>query len=305
MYKEGPAVVFSIVLVVLTVALLIITAPMPFDSSGSIRAALISSCGTALVAVLAFWQIGRQAQYAIKQNQHNEAQKLKVELYKDIVPVCDAAFRKEAELKNYIYLFEQHCRNYKIQRAAGYRAQVPEARVKNLIELRSDVVNAAIEFIKIVERWQIMDPRLDVFKWAMNSAIEDVDNAFNPYFEASVRVFPIPTESGAGGATLPWDPPTDGDMEIFQGLGKKLTDALNVLGTFVFDFQVEAQNLLLGDLFGYGVPRRSPIDPTATVIRLDQYESLMKHINENTAWGKKKSRLEENVRKALGESRIL
>ena len=61
---------------------------------------------TATVGVLVvFWQIGRQARNAIQQNRHNEALKLKLQVYEEIASICRSASQAAISLSSYVQNF--------------------------------------------------------------------------------------------------------------------------------------------------------------------------------------------------------
>ena len=78
-------------------------------------------------------------------------------------------------------------------------------------------------------------------------------------------------------------------------------DATNEIGSFVHDFRIEAQNLLLGSLFEHRVPKRTPIDPKCIVIATDKESitKLEKYFDEDTKWGREKRATEERVRQEI------
>ncbi len=68
------------------------------------------------------------------------------------------------------------------------------------------------------------------------------------------------------------------------------------LGCYIHDFQVEMQNLLLGELFKQKLPPREPIDPNLVVVQFERYKELAEYFERETAWGRGKARIEGEVR---------
>src|SRR6266404_8573412 len=70
-------------------------------SVGSITTILTATIG----ALVVLWQIGRQARNAINQSRHDEALKLKLEVYKDIIGVSRAASDAIEDLSSFVRRF--------------------------------------------------------------------------------------------------------------------------------------------------------------------------------------------------------
>src|SRR3981189_2397667 len=77
--------------------------------SPPVKAAIIGAIATCISAgvatVVVFLQIGRQARNALQQKRHDEALKLKLEVYQRILAIYAAATDAETNLSAYIRLF--------------------------------------------------------------------------------------------------------------------------------------------------------------------------------------------------------
>jgi hypothetical protein len=63
-----------------------------------------------------------------------------------------------------------------------------------------------------------------------------------------------------------------------------LCDAIGTLTAYTSDFQVEAQNLLLAELFGNVVAPRQPLDPNLKVVTLAEADQLKEYFENETPW---------------------
>lgn len=246
-------------------------------------------------AVAVFWQIGRQARSAIRQNQHNEALKLKLEVYKEIVPICRDAISADVGLSSYIQQFKIEVALFGQMTQAGLEWPVPKARLPILLEKKGATDRSLIEIISVTERWQIIDPRIEIFRIAINAAKHDVDAAFQAYFKAAGPITPHEISTGK---LRPWNPPDEETGRQFAAAASGIFDALMTLGSYIYDFQIEMQNALVGELFKQKLPARKPIVSGAIVIQLDRHMELAIHFDKNTAWGQDKARVEGNIRAA-------
>jgi hypothetical protein len=137
------------------------TAVKPFwgGLTPEMQAALIGAIATVSTATLGamavIWQIGRQAHHAIQQNRHNEALKLKLQVYEQIVATCRAAEHAVTELWADVHGFQFDVSLYR-QNAPQW--PVPKARAKILLDKRSNLDRMSAEVIFLTERWQITYP---------------------------------------------------------------------------------------------------------------------------------------------------
>lgn len=164
----------------------------------------------------------------------------------------------------------------------------------------SDLITAAnvdlANGIDIVDRWMILDNRLDVFKAAFNVAGEDLrDSYYRKLAHPLMLTLPMDLPNGTTHWVLP-----DAAMKeaVFQGL--ELTRRAAELGSsMATDFQTAMQNLLLAEL-GHGkAPVRQPIDPSYFVVTLERRDELMDLFEGSTRFGEVKRRAEADARAAV------
>lgn len=261
-----------------------------------IKAAIIGAITTVLAAGVAatvvFHQIGRQVHGAIHQNRRNEALKLKLQVYEEIVEICRNATLADVSLGAFVHMLPTILNTARqlrqTQLTSRYRTSV-------LIDAQDDATATLVAVISWIERWGIVDPRIDVFWWAINSAKHDIAEACRTYVQRAMTVLPREAPPGypGEGDQLPWVPPDEQVTSELERLGEPILEALNTSGWYIFDLQLEMQNLLLGELFENQVVAREPIDPRFRAIRLDQRDELVRYFREESAWGRLKASLEE------------
>ena len=246
-----------------------------------IQAALIGAVATVVIATLGVlvvvWQIGKQARLTIKATQHTEALKLKLKVYEAINDACRDASSAASEEFSYIQSFQMDVRLHRTVTPWP----VPEARTPILLEKPKVLSKNAIELIRLVETWETIDLRIQVFKMAFSSALQTINAAFSSYFETASRVIPqeIPGHEQQG-TLYPWLPPDDQTFERLETRWNSLSDALMDFQSYILDFRVEMQNLLLGELFDHKIQPRQPGDPDVIVVRLDRYQELTTHFEQ-------------------------
>jgi hypothetical protein len=233
------------------------------------------------------YQMGWQARNAIKLNRHNEALKLKLEVYKDIVGISRKASDAISDLSAFIRKFQSTLSLAQQTQAELKGCAVPSAHPSQLIDKKSQLYSSNIRVMDITETWQIIDQRMDIFRTAINAALYDFDAAFHPYFDAAYHAMPIDAPVGK------WEPPSAETLQQLEALGNTLIDTLATLQSYIFDFLREMQNLLVGGMFDHTIPPRVS---TSVVIQLCRYSELSTYFKQQTNWGRDQARIENDLR---------
>jgi hypothetical protein len=260
-----------------------------------VRTALISGVATvtaaSIAATMVVWQIGKQAQNAIRQSSHSERIKLKLQLYNEISEVVRLAGRRELDFSSYISKFAIEAMYYQAAVDAGLKGRVPSARAPVMMEVKNNFRIQAAELLHVIEEWEIIDPRLNIFKTAFNVAVHDVEQSFQSYLSAVMHVYPVEFPDGHPnkGELAPWQPPSPGRLQDIKALGEHVWDKLLTFGSYLFDFRVEIQNLLMQDLFDNRATPRVPIDPKYVVVTLENAAEL-ERVFAQSPWGLEKAR---------------
>jgi hypothetical protein len=265
--------------------------------TAEVKAALIGVAGTLALAVITIWQIGRQAKHAVAQNEQNEARKLKLQIYENALEGFQKFADTLSEYDGFLRSIKMDLHFYRVSVASNTTPRPIRARTKRLNELNHALTARTMDLIQLIERWHVIDPRLYLFQMAMNAANYDVSQAFDHFFDAALRVFPVPaTEQGNETGILPWGLPLEEDEKNLLVQLDTLLGKLDVSGSYAIDFQNELQKLLLGDLFNNKVRVRKPLDPRYVVLEIDKYSSLMRYFETESAWGKHLAELHVTTR---------
>ncbi|WP_457301244.1 hypothetical protein [Phyllobacterium sp. P5_D12] len=267
---------------------------------GALATVLAATVG-ALVVV---WQNAKQARRATDQMRHTEAIKLKMKVYEEIVGLCRDAGRAEIEYSGFVAGFSTDLKLYRDMTAVGLKWTIPKARPRALFDKQEQFNRAVIDMVSVTERWGVMHPGLEMYRLAFNVAMHEANAAFDPYRSLASRWMPMDNPDATGApSTFPWSLPNDQIISQIDVAANALTEGIGEFGNYIYDFQIDMQNLLLGDLFSHRIPPREPLNPKYVVARLDDHVALKKYFETETEWGKHKTEVEERVRKANEQSR--
>jgi hypothetical protein len=270
-----------------------------------IQGPLIGAATTILTATvgacLVVWQIGRQAENAISQTRKTELIKLKVKLYEEIIETTEQAVNANVRFTGLLRLIKDELSTASRQRKSGVAQQRPRSEFLKVLEADREVSNLSIGIMTIVERWLIIDPRLDVFRSAMSAAFYDVRETLNGRLVPTLVPI-LPVNDPASGGPFPYQLPSDETIGAIHDLCDELIENLSDVQSYVIDFQTEMQNLLLSDLFEHRVPTRQPLDPSLIAISLDRHKEIEEHLRTKTAWGRHRMRLEAETKARFADS---
>lgn len=225
--------------------------------------------GAGVTAVAAIYAINRQTRMA-----------LKLELYREALQAIDKQSDSERELSTKLRVLNSLINVWEEPEKFGGLRPAPNTSWSELHELFYRCQGEGADLMIIIERWQIIDPRLHVFRLAFGSAVHDLREAWAPLSRILSTVVP-PVVGGE--VPQPVGKLVLGDVKVAS---TQVIDAASKLSAWVADFQLEMQALALSDLFKNPVVHREPLDPDYFVVRLDQAKALTDYFEKHTGWGR-------------------
>jgi hypothetical protein len=172
----------------------------------------------------------------------------------------------------------------------GRAYDLPSARYPALMAKYTEFSGAVLKFIFLVEDRRVVDPRILIFRTAMNVVLYDTGKLMHSEFVANVMTS-IPTQH-PDGSIFPYMPPTVQHAAVIKRLCHSFIVALDDAVMYTEDFLVELQNKLLGDLFENEVAHRMPLDPSKKVITFQQSGELEQWFETSTDWGREMAQIE-------------
>lgn len=228
-----------------------------------------------------------------------ESRRLRTAFYEEIADFCAREAQNNLEFTSWLRSMDLELKLYRDATARGLKPTPFSKQVMDLHSLHGDLQDAAINVIFLIERRLILEPKFEIFRTAINVALHELREDNYKLFSALMTILPAEFPNGS---RHPGHAPTDPQIdEILSKIGSQLNAAMN-LSNWLSDFLVEAQNLLLGDMFDKRIAARKPLDQKQVVITLEAAEEIEAYFCGQTAWGHEKARIEQEIRTALGSA---
>lgn len=258
---------------------------------------LLTLAGIIIGAIVVVWQIGRQHRSSLELQNRNSQESLKLEIYKTLTLRLRDVTRTNVTAMMYAVNIPSRVEIFQNSIKKNMPLPFPGERAVEFSHLHSAANDALIALIQEFEAWSIVFPEFELFQTALNSANHDARNASHELFNRFILI-------------LPTDPPHDAPPEVprpipaspisadqLSELGRLVEEyrrAMDEIGCYVIDLQIEAQNKLLSGLFEHRVPRRKPLDPRLNVLSTEpvEMERLMSYFLNETSWGKEYKKYE-------------
>jgi hypothetical protein len=266
-----------------------------------VQGSIVAGVFTMLSAIggvgVVMYQLRRQAENTKEANARNEAMKLKKQIYEEILEVCSNELKTEAALRSYIQRYSLDVNTATILAKTAVAITIPEARYKRLIDLVSEHSTAVNAVVSMTEKWEIVDPRVDVFRPALHVKKQELLMAQMLYNGMALMTMPFDNPQGPPFWMVHAQKPDE-----LKAKGDAVCAALWNLGTCVGDYQTEMQNALLGELFkGNKAPVRQPLDAAYRPIELAKRDELMAFFDQHEHWGKAKDLATQKLLQKKGD----
>jgi hypothetical protein len=265
----------------------------------TIKPAIVSGAFTIVAAtggaLVVFWQLRKQAENTARANRHTEALKLKKEVYEEFVKLCRKGSEAAAKLYDYVQRFGADVgllRQVYSDEEKLPPELIPKQRYKVVKDLENDLAVKVARIIRAVQRWEIINPKVDLFKYALNNGVYDVQAATKQYHLQTMSILPFADE---GPLNMAFKLPGEEGMAKLFAQTDYVCRTVARVQQWIADMQVAFQNELLGELFENKVKTRDDPDPTDDilapfkVLRLDRYDELVSYFKNDTEWGQRLS----------------
>lgn len=257
---------------------------------------VITVIGLIISIGLVLYQLGKQHRSSLQLQRNSAREALKLRVYEILNTKVREFSRASSEAKSYADAIPREIESQINSFNFGLKRSPPDLRANLLSKAHYHASSSLTELIVAIESWEIAFPAAKLFRIALISANQDIEDVFHPFFRDSISV--LPTDLGANGIHIP-QLPTAEQLERLKAECAAYSDARTTLITYTHDLVVEAQNILLAELFDRRVEVRRPIDPTYKVVTATDTEALIKYFETETASGKSWQEAQQRVRVAL------
>jgi hypothetical protein len=211
---------------------------------GAVIGGLITAATATIGVLVVVLQLRGQAKNAIASNRHNEAIKLKKEIYERIESSVTEAGNAMNALSSYINGFLRSVRL--AQATEGPRMVLPGETVEELHKLEGAFKEKIEQVQAAIYRWHIVDLRITIFRLAFKVIQADLLMAANDYTVVAARLMSRGKDA--------WHLPPAEDVKELISVTDKYIAVVTGMDTTLQDFGNEMQNLLLGEMFRQQIP---------------------------------------------------
>lgn len=228
---------------------------------------LITVFGTLVGAVMIIYQLGRQHKHEMKLQKENFREKLRLDVYQEFSPVLKAANDMTQRSGMYAIFISLHMRNYHDQLKNGFNPPPISDRAIEFSKRHYEALGSATNLILLFEKYEIISPGLNIFKFALMAAHHDMEQAFAPLYELLLQILPVDMTTASGAQqVLNVIRPSEAQLQKLDKLVGAYKNAEESSGSYLYDLNVELQNIFMSKLFNNMVPKRQPLDPKAIVV---------------------------------------
>lgn len=241
-----------------------------------LQGALISAGASLVLGLFGFLSIWFTAfanrRHALKASRDQQ----KLEIYKAILADIDAATEAQIDVSAYVTGATMGLRIQADMLPINPNWPPVTQRVQKFEALHYAQSAALSKLHRFIEQWAIIDPRLHAFGMAFGYQHHQVSEAARAMSDAFRSTLPtdIPDQPGA---IFPYTPPQKRHLDQVSTAADRYNHESGLVGSYISDFNIELQPLLLGHLFGRNIVRRDPPDPSQFAIRLDRHRQIIRH----------------------------
>jgi hypothetical protein len=246
---------------------------------------LLTVLGIIVGALMIVFQLGRQQRHESAMQKDNFREQLRLEIYQEFSKVLVEASDKMAKVSSYVRLIDTLAKVYFDQANAGVTPTPISPRSPEFTAKHYEATNSNIELIELCEKYQIVSSELYIFRLAIHDGFHNLEEAFRPLNSFLVKFLPMDYVDNLGNSQiLNVNVITSDQIDILSNLVDTYTNAAGDLSGYLFDLNVELQNIFLSGLFKNKVKRREPIDKNIKVITTDPdgMEKLKKYFEEES-----------------------
>ncbi len=237
------------------------------DAGGILVGQLLTAAGLLLGVLIAYLQVQKNHATTLKQQEAHLRNDLKLKLYERI---SESFSRCSALLSKAHFAYTGTFSAWDMRVRKGFPVAPHQVAIE-LSDCAHTVAASVNAVLEIVEHYEIAFPRFETIRRELSEKHREL-LAAQTLLWSPISIFLPFTDALTGTKMGPLGFPTEPQLADFEALHAKYQSVCNDISTYMIDLQIEAQNELLGELFGRSVPPRSPGDPAYKVLARDSVE---------------------------------
>ena len=212
---------------------------------------------------------------------------MRLQIFQEFSPVIKVATEKIIDAETYVSSIHS---NIRMSLQLLDDVLPIKERANEFSRRHQEATYSLIKLIGLFEKYEVVSPQLDIFKLAIGVAKHDMTIAGVRLCAFLIRILPmdIITPDGVSQVANVIRPTEEQLHELDELVGNyEKATTIDIIG-YLYDLNVEMQNIFLSKLFNNKVPRRQPLDPRIKVVSTEpeEMEKLRKYFEEETDWGK-------------------
>lgn len=226
--------------------------------------------GTVIAVLLVYLQVQKQHKSTLVLQEEHLKNEIRLKIYERIADSVE-------ECSKLIGVAVSEARNAVTIISAGDRQQVenlPQTGM-SIIQAKHVATGAVAQLMRVIERYEIAFPGFVEMRLGLSQGAQEVNDVTVPFIGKASLYLPIETSDAEGRQVRlrPLVVPEESDISELNHIHELFDEALHKLEAYTADVQIEAQNVLLGNLFNRQIPARQPGDPRYRVLKPGSYES--------------------------------
>jgi hypothetical protein len=239
------------------------------------------------------FQLNRQHRNSLKLQQQQFKAKIHQEIFNDISDGIYQSTNAYVKLSSKLLAVRQKIDTNLFLKNEGISPKPLSERTNDYIDYHHSFSKSIVELIFVLEKYVIIDRIFEIFNMAFQSASYDLDKDYQNVNDSLKKFLPVdvPKEEQQKLGVKILEPKQKSENEFekleeaISNYNKKLMD----ITCYLHDLKIEAQNILLGEIFENSVSPRKSNDREYVVVSksttrsLDELEHYFMH---ETEWGK-------------------
>lgn len=273
---------------------------------------LVTVTGIIIGAIVIIYQLGIQRKSGLDIQRENHREQLRLRVYDEFCKAHSQCSEKNLAAGMYAFLIPMNLKIYNGQMKTGneiglkvFKPSPIKDRAVEFSRLHHEAQASTINIIRLIEKYEIMVPEFNIFKLAINVANFDMRNTCVNLHEYLLRILPMDIVLPDGESrVVNVKELGEEQLKKLDALVDKYKSASDDLTCYLYDLNVELQNVFLSKLFNGSVSRRKPLDPEVKVITTESenIKQLRNYFENETDFGKDMQRTNERVKSQLGNS---